>query len=321
MKLQIYIQNIDTGVILDISSITNNVSIEQDIDGKAGVLSLLIQKDPHEKSELLNGNIISLVVNGTGIFFGKIFTLGTDASETYKITAYDQKRYLDNQDIVITQNMTSSQIFEYMCNKFSLNSKVKTTTNSIVPKYIHDKKTIYNIIKHGIDHSKIYEGLWCFVRDDFGTLVYTDVESERTDIIVGDKSLLMSYKYEISIDEDTVNHVRVVRNNYETGKRDNWITEDSENIRRWGRLGTLLEADELDSEEQIKQLSKNYLQLKNRETKSMKLVCLGDVRLKAGSGIILKIEKLNILESMWIKNVKNTFENDLHVCNLELEIL
>ena len=310
-----------TGTVYDISTLCARVIVTEELEDQAGKLDILMREDPNGVLQLINGGWISLEVNGVNIFYGRIQRIGMDSTYIYRIYAMDSKVNLQHVDVLITEGLTASQIFALMCQREGLNYTVKTSTRNIITTYLHDKKTRYSIIHRGIEETKRTEGLWCFIRDEAGTLVFTDVESERTDITIGDKSLLMDYKHEIAIDKDTTNLVRVVRNNPETGQRDNWVTMDSETIGVWGLKPKLIEADELDSEEQIKEFSRLYLQLKNRETRTLELNCLGDVRLRAGAGINVKIDRLDINEPMWITSVKHTFDNNQHICKMGVAII
>ena len=103
-----YLQNSNDGIVYDVSNIAEQVQVNQSLDGNAGKLTCILQKDPNNKLQIANGSIISFIVNKTGFFFGYVFKIGTDADQNYKITCYDQMRYLKNSDVYTTSNMTAS---------------------------------------------------------------------------------------------------------------------------------------------------------------------------------------------------------------------
>ena len=115
MKLELYLQNSEDGTIYNITDIAGKITISDSIDGTAGKLTCILEKDPNNLLQISNGSSISFIVDGKGFFFGYIFKIGTDANENYKITAYDQMRYLKNQDVYVTKNMTASDIFAKIC--------------------------------------------------------------------------------------------------------------------------------------------------------------------------------------------------------------
>lgn len=115
MKLELYLQNSNTGKIYDISDISEQVEVYSSLNGEAGKLTCLLQKDPNNLLQIANGSRISFLVNGKGFFFGYVFKIGTDTDENYQITAYDQLRYLKNSDVYVTKNQTASDIFKKIC--------------------------------------------------------------------------------------------------------------------------------------------------------------------------------------------------------------
>ena len=232
MKLELYLQNSETGKVYDISQISESIEVYSSINGEAGKLTCLLQKDPNNLLEISNGSVISFLVNGKGFFFGYIFKMGTDADENYEITAYDQMRYLKNSDVYTTKNQTSSDIFKKVCTDKGLKYTVKIPTKYVPEAYLHDGKTLYTIIERGMNLASIYDKKRYFIKDNFGTLVWSEFGAEKTNIQLGDGSLVTSYTYEKSIDQDVYNQIKLYKDNEDTGKRDIWIVKDSNNIKK-----------------------------------------------------------------------------------------
>lgn len=320
MKLELYLQNSNDGTVYNISDIAEEITITTSLDGEAGKLTCILQKDPNKVLQLANGSIISFIADGKGIFFGYVFTIGTDADENYKITCYDQLRYLKNNDVYVTSNMTSSQIFEKICKDKNLKYKVKVPTKYTPTAYLHDNKTLYTIIKRGMDLASVYDKKRYFIRDDFGTATWSELQEEKTDVVLGDGSLVTSYKYERSIDKDVYNQVKMYRDNEKTGKRDVWIVKDSNNIKRWGLLQFLEKADDDANASQVKETAQNYLKKYNAETETLSLEADGIIELVAGRGIKFQLAREGIDKWMWIKSATHRFTKDTHTMELEVEI-
>lgn len=320
MNLELYLQNSETGKVYDISQISEQIEVFSSINGEAGKLTCLLQKDPNNILEIANGSVISFIVNGKGFFFGYIFKIGTDADENYQITAYDQLRYLKNSDVYATKNQTSSDIFKKICNDKGLKYKIKVPTKYKPEAYLHDGKTLYNIIERGMNLASIYDKKRYFIKDDFGTVVWSEFESEKTNIQLGDGSLVTSYTYEKSIDQDVYNQVKLYRDNETTGKRDVWIVKDSNNIKKWGLLQYLKKADDKDNASKIKEQAKNYLKRYNAEVETLKLEADGIIELTAGRGIKFVLKRENIDKWMWIKSATHRFTKYSHTMELEVEI-
>lgn len=320
MKLELYLQNSNDGTIYDIAEIAQQVQVSQTIDGDAGKLTCILQKDPNNKLQIANGSIISFIVNGIGFFFGYIFKIGTDADQNYQITCYDQLRYLKNSDVYVNSNQTASEIFADICNKFQLRYEVKVPSYYKPEPYVHDGKTLYTIIKRGLDLADINENTQYFIADRFGTLTWSELSYEKTNVQLGNGSMMTSYQYEKSIDDDTFNQVKMYRDNQETGKRDVWIVKDSDNIKRWGTLQLLQKADDDTNTSQIRETAENYLKVKNRETETLKLEAEGIPELIIGRGVKFVLPREGIDKWLWIKSCTHTFTKYSHTMDLELEV-
>lgn len=243
MKLELYLQNSNDGTIFDITDLASGIEVDKSIDGTAGKFTCLLQKDINNILKVANGSIISFIVDGKGIFFGYVFTIGTDAAGTYKLTAYDQLRYLKNEEVYVTQNMTASDIFAKVCKDNELRYKIKSPTSFQPSAYLHDKKTLYTVIERGMNLAKLADGKQYYIIDDFGTLVWTDLSLEKTNLILGDGSLVTDYQFETTIDNETYNQIKFYRENEITGRREMFIFKDSDNIKRWGKLQFLEKLD------------------------------------------------------------------------------
>lgn len=320
MKLELYLQNSNTGKIYDISNIAEEITVTSNLSGDAGKLTCILQKDPNNILQLANGSIVSFIVDGKGFFFGYVFVIGTDSEENYKITCYNQLRYLKNSDVYTTKNMTSSDIFAKICSDYGLRYKVKVPTAYIPKPYLHDNKTLYNIIKRGMDLASINDNAKYFIADNFGELVWSELSYEKTNVQIGAGSLLTDYKYEKSIDSDTYNQVKFYRDNEETGKRDVWIVKDSNNIKKWGLLQHLKQADDSINEAQVREQAEKTLKVKNRETETLKLEANGVLELVAGKGIKFVLEREGIDKWMWIISATHKFTKYSHTMELEVEV-
>lgn len=320
MKLELYLQNSNDGKVYDIANLSEEIQVTSQLDGEAGKLTCILQKDPNNLLKIANGSIISFIVDGKGFFFGYVFKIGTDADENYKITCYDQLRYLKFSDVYTTANMTASQIFEKVCQDYGLKYRVKVPTSYIPEPYVHDNKTLYNIIKRGKDLASIADNAQYFIRDDFGELIWSELSYEKTNVQIGAGSLLTDFNYEKSIDDDTYNQIKLYRDNENTGKRDIWIVKDSNNIKKWGILQYLKQADDDVNSAQIRQTAENYLKVKNRETETLKLEAEGITELVSGKGIKFILERENIDKWMWITSSTHTFTKYQHTMELEVAV-
>ena len=181
------------------------------------------------------------------------------------------------------------------------------------------------MIQDAIDATLSNTGRWYAIRDNFGVLEHVDLAMLKVGLLVGDASLLTGYEYETSIDSETANQVKLVKDNKETQKRDVYIERDGSTIQRWGLLQHFEVMDEKANEAQIIQRAQMLLRLKNRPTRRLKLSALGDLRVREGVGIGTAIRDLDA-EGVGsqrfglVKSCEHEFRNGLHKMTLEIEV-
>lgn len=333
MKLELYLQNSNSGTVYDISNIATDIQVTQTLDGEAGKLTATLKKDPNNLLQIANGSIISFIVDNKGFFFGYVFKISTDDSGDYKITCYDQLRYMKYSDVLATSGLTASDIFAKICQDYGLRYQIKVPTSYVPEAYLHDNKTLYAIVKRGKDLASLNDNAQYFIRDDFGTLVWSELSYEKTNVQLGEGSALTGYDYEKSIDGDTYNQIKLYRDEttkqttskgstktVKTGKRQVWLVKDSDNIKRWGTLQFLKKVDDNLNSAQVRQLAENYIKAKNKETETLKLEALGIPELRVGRGIKFVLPKENIDKWMWITSCIHKFTKYEHKMTLEVEV-
>lgn len=324
MKIELIIQDNASGMIYDISELVDGpITWETSLLNQPGKLTFNYIDD--NKVNIHEGSVISFKVDGVGLFFGYVFKRGITDEEKIPITAYDQLRYLKNKDIKTFSNMTASQIFTSICAEANLKTRIVEDNSYIVAPYRHDSKTLFEMIQHGIDETLSNTGNWYIVKDNFGILEYIHVNSLKTDLVIGDGSLLNNFDYESSIDDDTYNQVQLIKENKETKKRERFIVKDSNSIKNWGMLQYFEKVDENANAAQIQAKGEMLLKLKNRVTKTLKINSLGSLKVAAGSGIVLSISKLSkegISDNQYfmVRNCTHEFENNLHTMQLDMVV-
>ncbi len=232
MNIEAIVQDSKSGQAYDISELIIEAKWETTLENQPGKLTFTYLDD--NKVTINEGSPISFKVDGKGVFFGYIFKRGKKKDEKVPITAYDQMRYLKNKDTYVTSNLSASKIFTQICNDFNLKNSVKNATTYTVSPRVHDNKSLFEIIQFGIDETLIKTGNWFMIRDNFGTLEFISINNLKTDLFIGDESLLINYDYESSIYEDSFNQVKLIKENKETKKREIYLVKDSSTIKQWG---------------------------------------------------------------------------------------
>lgn len=321
MNIELIIQNSTDGKIFDISEIASDISWATELSGQPGKCTFKYQDNNLDINE---GSVVSLKVDAKGIFFGYVFKKTKNKDNQVSIVAYDQLRYLKNKDTYVFQGVTASQIFEKICKDSKLRYKITNASSFILMDRINDNKSLFEMIDWGITETMAYTSNWYMIRDDFGTLDFVNINSLKTNLFIGDESLLTSYDYESSIDEDTYNQVKLVKENTQTKKRDVYIVKDSSTIKEWGLLQYFESVNESLNEAQIKEKAEQLLKIKNRKTKKLKVECVGDLKVFAGCGIIVGIQDLEegftTNKYYMVTSCTHNFNNSHHTMSLDLQV-
>lgn len=326
MSIELIAQNVNNGTIYDLSQSIKSISWQTALSGTPGKLELnyIDNKDVY----LPYGSPISFKVDGEGVFFGYVFKRSKSPDYKLPITAYDSLRYLKNKDTYsksTLENMTASERFAKICKDKELKYRVVDASDYKLPGALFDNKTLFDIIQDGIDNTLTYKQKWYMIRDSFGTIEFKDIANMKTNLVIGDSSLLLDYDFTGSIDNDTYNQVKLVKESKETGKREIYLVKDSATIKSWGLLQHYEKINDSLNDSQAKEMAENILKLKNRPTKTVKVTCLGDMRVHAGVGIILSIKELEeedmpINAYYLVKDCTHKWTGTEHTMELELQV-
>ena len=318
-KNQVLITNLydnDETRTFDVSNLVENLQYST-VLMEAGKLTFNLHKDTNNFTTF-NGSRVEFKHGNNGIFVGTIFRMGTDASDIYKITAYDQMRYLKYEDVLFVDDITVSDLFVKICTIFQLNNyRVVTPCNYKVPKKVY-KGNLMDILKEQIQFANYAEGKQYFIRDNFGVLEFNEYSNCKTDLVVGDGSLLTSYQYEIGIDSNTYNQLVFYKEDGQSKKLIKQVVKDSGTQKHWGILQKVFEIPENQNQEQLSETALKYLNYYNVESRTFKLSALGIDGINAGNGIIGKIEKLNTNMNMLVTAATHNYSKDMH--SMELDV-
>jgi len=332
----ILLQDIDSGILHDITNVTTQVEYTTErMTGHPGTLELFLVVRPEDEylSGLImadankHGHIIQFSINGVGVFMGYGTFIGSDATHIVKLRARDQMFYLKSRDILFTENMTASQIFTQVCNrKENIKHEVRVQSRAINDPYRYQDYTLFNMIDRAIDETIVKESedrnLY-IIRDEFGTLIFTELRQLNTDILLGDSEYAIGYMYESSIEEDTYNSIKIFRNNEDEGIRDIWIVQDSNSIAQWGKLQLLVEAEKAETDLELENLGRNLLEYHNVPDTTLSITAIGRLNAYAGNSIKLNLSKIGLTDlnrQFIIDSARHTFDmsGNRHIMELEL---
>lgn len=266
-----------------------------------------------------NGSVVRFKYKGDNIFYGYVFKHGMTKGKEINITAYDQLRYCKAKDTIVVKDDTVNTLVTKMCNYFNLRKGTITDTAYKLPISIQDNKTWLDIVYVAMQDTLMARGKKYVLRDEFGSVALRDVEDLRLNLILGDESLVYDYEYSKSIDDEFYNQIKIVSDNEKTGKRDTYISKDSNSIGNFGLLQYFDVLDKNYNEAQAKSMVDTLLKLYNREVETMNLQCLGDTSIRAGNSFYALISDIELNKRLIVKSVTHEYLPN-HTMNLEVII-
>lgn len=264
------------------------------------------------------GNPVRLKIDDKNVFYGFVFTKKRDKQSIIKVTAYDQLRYLNNNDTYRFVNKTASDIIKIIAGDFNLNLGTIENTGFTIPKILEDNSKLFDIIYKALDMELTNtKNLYIFY-DDFGKLTLTSLENMKVDLII-DEETGQNYDYKSTIDEETYNKIKIISENSDTEPRSIYIAQDGNNINKWGILQYF---DTFTNGEDGKIKADSLLSLYNNKTRNLKITkAFGDTHVRAGSMPVvnLNLGDVKLKNYMMVEKCTHIFSESDHTMDLHLK--
>ncbi len=314
--MQVLYQNPDNGAVHDVTTLLASPKWKTERNGAAG--SFTFSALP-SAVEWQHGGIVRVMRGTAGIFYGYVFKIKKGSDGMTDITAYDQLRYLKNKNTYVFTNVTASRVIKEICGDFGLKTGNIPDTGYVIPSMVEDGQELFDIMLKALDYTLINTNRMFYLWDDFGKISVSEVSDGKLGFMLGDGSLATDYSYESSIDGDTYNQVKLLRDNEQTGKRDLYLFKDSGNIGRWGLLQYYENVDESMNAAQIEERGSMLLELYNRPEKTFSVDAISDLRARAGKMIFVRMKALGINQFCLIEEAEHDFSE--RTMKLKLKIV
>lgn len=307
------------GNIYDITEMCAEISWTDMLNEGSSILEMSYIQDG---LTLNNGDVIRVTgdTQEEGIFYGMVGKTSGKKDKVGSVKAYDQLFTTKSKEIVVLENGTLKTLVLQMGAKLSLNMGTVEEPGFILKTVASSDKSWLDLVNQGISDTligSIAQDMYC-LRDEFGSVCLWNMRNLQLPLVLGDNSLCTDYEWERSIAEDYYNRVKILWQDEDSGKMDMRIAEDQDAINRFGFLQYLETAQGIDSAAKAQERANNLLKLYNHETETLKLECLGDLRVRAGNSIFGSIEDIGLNRRLIVKKVIHDF---LPIHTMDVEVM
>lgn len=311
------------GSVWDLGQVVTDLTWKTSRQAKAASLDMTYINDglaQSDKFDVTNGDIIRFRKDNQDLFYGYVFSKEWGADAQIKLMAYDQIRYLSSNETYRFENLKVEDIIRRIAKDFNLKTGELADTGHIIPSMLQDNKKLIDMISKGLESTLIATGQYYMFHDHFGKLTLKNINEMVLMLAIGEDSLMTDFSYKKSIDNETYNRIKVVRDNKDSGKRDVYMYQHGQNIAQWGLLSLYEVADENMNPAQMKELAKNLLNLKNREQQTLSVEAIGDVRVRAGNTIYVNLPGEG-LKPYLIDECTHKFSGGSHTMSLNMKVV
>lgn len=316
MSIELLFQNRDTGELWELSTVTKSISYKTVMRGAPSSLELEIQSDlafPY-------GSPIILKNDTRNLFRGYLFKVKKGKHGKRTLVFFDQIKYLLRSSTFVLKNKNLAQIVSAIAKDFELETGALNAPNTVLPTLLKEDKTALDIIQECLDETLVKTGRLCVFFDEAGKLRLDEPHNMRIYTVLADMSIISDFEYEGSI-EDSANIVKLVHDNKKTGKRDVYYYQDSNNIKKWGKLQYFKKMDEKANEAQIKQMGEMYLKLKNKPKETINLsFSVGDFDFRGGRSVFVDVKDIGASGWYVLDEVTHTITAGSHSMDVKLFI-
>lgn len=284
--------------------------------GEPGKLTFTVVKD--DVISFNEGAKVTFSVDGKEIFVGYVFTKTRNKDHHIQVVAYDQLRYFKNQDVVVYKNKTASEVVAMLAADYRLTVGALDDTKHKIKQRVEDGQTLFDIVENALKITQDSTNKVFVLYDDAGKITLKDIQSMKLQTVIDDETA-EDFDYTSSIDVETYNYIKLVRESSEDGKRVISVdVKDDKNIEQWGRLQYFEKiSDNINLKAHAEKLLKQY----NHKTRTLRIQgALGDPSVRAGCMLPVMLNLGDIIHNSYLicQRVVHTWEQGHHSMDIEM---
>ena len=318
MKTELLIANKSSGKIWECSNSVTTVSWETNRTDSPGKLTFTIIKSGD--LSFTEGDVVRFSVDGQLQFYGWVFTKSKDRWGVIDVTCYDRLRYFKANASYAFYGQTAGAIIQQIAGDLQVDVGAIASTGYAIPSLVEEDQSCLDIIGSAVQQTLLNTGDIYVFYDDGNGVALRRPEDMISNVVIGEKSLLLDYTYKTDIDEQTYNSIKLARPNEDTGMADVFVSQDSNTIAQWGLLQLYQTIDGDVNDAQAKAQASASLQYYNRRMRTLSVESLGVPGLRAGQMVLMKVPYLgdiNLDQYVLLEKVTHTWENEVHTMKFE----
>lgn len=284
--------------------------------GEPGKLTFTVVKD--ELISFNEGAKVTLNIDGSPLFVGYVFTKTRNKDHHIQVVAYDQLRYFKNKDVYVYKNKTASELVAMLAGDYKLTVGTLEDTGYKIEQRVEDGQTLFDIVENALKITQDSTNKVFVLYDDAGKITLKNIQNMKLQTVIDDETA-EDFDYTSSIDGETYNDIKLVRENSGEGKREFTVNvKDDNTIAQWGRLQYYEKiSDEVNLQARAESLLKQY----NHKTRSLRIQgAFGDVSVRAGCMLPVMLNLGDIVHNSYLicQRVVHTWEQGHHSMDIEL---
>lgn len=284
--------------------------------GEPGKLTFTVVKD--DVVSFNEGAKVTFSVDDKEIFVGYVFTKTRNKDHHIQVVAYDQLRYFKNQDVVVYKNKTASEVVAMLAADYQLTVGALDDTKHKIKQRVEDGQTLFDIVENALKITQDSTNKVFVLYDDAGKITLKDIQSMKLQTVIDDETA-EDFDYTSSIDGETYNYIKLVRESSKDGKRLISVdVKDDKNIAQWGRLQYFEKiSDNINLKAHAEKLLKQY----NHKTRTLRIQgALGDPSVRAGCMLPVMLNLGDIIHNSYLicQRVVHTWEQGHHSMDVEM---
>lgn len=318
MTTELLISNKRSGKIWEVSNCVEEAKWTTNRTGSAGKFEFTLLKAGD--IAFLEGDVVRFSVDGRLQFYGWVFTKEKDRWGVISVTCYDRLRYFKANASYAFYDMTAGQIIQQIAGDLQVDVGQIDSTGYALPSLIKQDQSCFDIISDAVQQTLLNTGKIYVFYDDGNGVALREAGNMISNVVIGDKSLLIDYTYKTDIDSQTYNSIKLARPNKSTGLWETFVAQDSNNIAQWGLLQLYQTVDEDANDAQIQAQAQVSLQYYNQRMRTISVSSLGVPGLRAGQMVLMKVPDLgdiNLDQYVLLEKVTHTWKNETHTMEFE----